>query len=149
MMKVKFSLAFMMGDCKGNDHLAGKYGSHGQMVKRISRACDCPSEKADNPKYECTFTLQSDVVEILSNPDTKERLNQLKQISQHDLKNAFYKVSFGGDPHNIHGCSPVDAILHALIEGMYRYSMKIFFAFCGASFCAELDELVIQFALQG
>jgi hypothetical protein len=38
--KIIFSVAFVMGDCKGNDNLAGKYASHAKGVRRISRACN-------------------------------------------------------------------------------------------------------------
>lgn len=46
--QVIFDVAFVMGDCKGNDMLAGRFGSHTKGVRRISRACNCQSKNADN-----------------------------------------------------------------------------------------------------
>ncbi len=42
------TIAFIIGDCEGNDKMCGKYSSHSLGTERISRACTCPPENADD-----------------------------------------------------------------------------------------------------
>ncbi len=118
-----FSIAFIMGDCKGNNNLAGRYGSHAKGVRKISRACNCRSKDADNTNFKCQFITKAEVASAV----TRQDMEELQDLSQHNIKNAFHNVCFGGDPHNIHGCTPLDVVCHVSQLGIYKYTMKVFF----------------------
>ena len=137
-----FSVAFVMGDCKDNDALAGRFGSHTKGARKISRACDCRSSNANDPDFKCEFIQQKDVQDAIMSRD----LDRLKELSQHHVKNAFHDLCFGGDPHGIHGCTPVDIVVHVSQLGLYKYLMKIFFdKELKTSASAAFDSLVKQF----
>jgi len=53
-----FSHGFTIGDCKGNNILAGRYGTFTSKCALISCTCDCPSQMADDPHYQCKFLTQ-------------------------------------------------------------------------------------------
>jgi hypothetical protein len=139
--KVLFPVAVVIGDCKGNDTLAGKYGSH-TGVNRISRACNCPMEKADDVKFNCQFVTQQEVHDALLVNDENERNQLLQSMSQHHIRNAFHDVCFGGDVHGIHGCTPLDAVCHASQLGTYKYAMKHFFSLLKTTATATFDQYV-------
>lgn len=120
--QVLFPVAFVMGDCKGNDALAGRYGSHAKGVRRISRACNCQSKKANDPNFRCQYVKQADIQTAVESKD----LYRLKELSQHNIQNAFHNVDFGGDPHSIYGCTPVDIVVHVSQLGLFKYIMKVF-----------------------
>ena len=61
---------------------------------------------------------------------------------QHFMKNAFHHICFGGDPHGIHGCTPVD-IMHTLLHGIYKYVQETFFEVVGSACVTVLDKIVI------
>jgi len=70
-----FSHGFTIGDCKGNDILAGRYGTFTSKCALISRTCDCPSQKADDPRNPCRFLTQQSVEDAcaLSNVTARNR----------------------------------------------------------------------------
>jgi Plavaka transposase len=117
-----FSVAFVMGDCKGNDSLAGRFASHTKGVRRISRACNCRSQDSDQTNFQCEFVTMDEVQgAVLAND-----LDALKEMSQHNVRNAFHKVCFGGDKYNIHGCTPLDIVVHVNQLGIFKYTMTVF-----------------------
>ncbi len=120
---VIFCIAFIMGDCKGNDGLAGRFSSHTKGVRKISRACNCKSQDADNTSFKCKFITKAEVQDAVNRND----LDELKEISQHNVRNVFHSVCFGGDPYNVHGCTPLDVTVHVSQLGIYKYTMKVFF----------------------
>ena len=139
--KFIFSVAFVMGDCKGNDHLAGKYGSHTKGVRRISRACNCRSQNADDIGFKCKWVTQEEVAAAVQINDAAK----LKEMSQHNIVNAFHSVCFGGDIHGIHGCTPVDVVVHATQLGIYKYTMEVFFKLLMDKATASFDGLAKHF----
>jgi hypothetical protein len=139
--KIIFSVAFVMGDCKGNDNLAGKYASHAKGVRRISRACNCRSQDADQTNFQCEFVTKNQVQQAIAD----NNLDALKEISQHNVVNAFHKVCFGGDKYNIHGCTPLDVVVHVNQLGMYKYTMKVFFQLLKTTAACTFDNYVKKF----
>ena len=67
--------------------------------------CDCSTTVSDDPNVSCSPML----VETIQN--LAENLDGLKQISHHNIQNAFDGLSFGGDNEGIHGCS-LSEMLH-------------------------------------
>jgi len=135
-VKIKYYLAFVMGDAKSNDALTGRYGGH--KTTRMCRACDCNFNNSWDPWHKCTPIFQKDMKQLLDrhfDSDTpvsevafiKNVLN--KKLSTHVSKNAFHQVDFGENPDTavgIYGNTPTD-LMHAFLEGVLKYAIKIFF----------------------
>jgi hypothetical protein len=138
----KFPVALILGDTVGNDVLCGRFVYYGVQAGRINRACDCPGSESNNPEWKCQWILQAEVEALMA--ETEEGR---KKMSQHFIKNAFHRIDFGGDPHGIHGCTPVD-IMHTLLHGIYKYSMDTFFKIAGAHNVTIIDNLIIALGRQ-
>ena len=80
----KVPVQFVIGDCKGNDTLCGRYGSHGERVKHLVRDCDILTNESDNPDHVCRFFTKGEV-QGWSHA-------QCKDMSFHKIKNAFWNV---------------------------------------------------------
>ena len=126
--KILFPVTAVMGDCKGNDTIAGKYGSH-SAVSMVPRACNCPTAKVDDINFKYQFHTKEQVLVNDGCPLA------LKIVSQHRINNTFHKICFGGDPYSIHGCTPVDAVCHASQLGTYQYILTIFFCCYAQCIC--------------
>ena len=138
-MNFKVPIAFVMGDMKGNDLLAGKFGSHSTLVQKISRACNCDAQHADRPMKSCEYHTQAFIASI---KDQENKADAYKSISYHEVNNAFYKVSFGGDIYGIHGCTPVDIVLHTLQQGLFKYIPKCLYKLLEPTNSSTIDEIV-------
>ena len=49
----KIAVQAVIGDCKGNDSLCGRYGSHSLQVTRLCWDCRVLTEEADDPMHVC------------------------------------------------------------------------------------------------
>ena len=49
-VKMRFAIAFVVGDTELHDKLCGKYGVRNDKVERLCRHCDCPNEYTVDPK---------------------------------------------------------------------------------------------------
>lgn len=131
--EIRCPVAFIIGDCKGSDLLAGKYGGHNSQ--RISRNCDCHFDDADNPNQICEFNKKEEIQELVEHGSDAE----LKAISQHRVNNAFSPVSFGSDTVGVHGCSTID-LMHALQHGIMMMVLSIIFEPLGSTNCSVIDD---------
>jgi len=94
----------------------------------ISRTCDCPSQKANNPHYPCRFLTQQSVEDACALSNVTARNKALQDMLYHYVpNNAFYKLCSAGNIFGIHGCTPVNR-MHALLLGILKYVMT---GFCG------------------
>ena len=134
---LKVPVAFVVGDCEGNDKLCGRFGTHSLGNILVCRDCDCPTMQADNPGVVCSpITIQT----IFS---ARDDLVALKLLSHHNIDNAFHKLSFGGDPEGIHGCSPPE-MLHLYQQGLYKYALESFVNSLTSEQRRSLDQLVAK-----
>ena len=134
---LKVPVAFVVGDCEGNDKLCGRFGTHSLGNILVCRDCDCPTMQADNPGVVCSpITIQT----IFS---ARDDLVALKLLSHHNIDNAFHKLSFGGDPEGIHGCSPPE-MLHLYQQGFYKYALESFVNSLTSEQRRSLDQLVAK-----
>jgi len=116
-------------DADEADVLAGKYKSRTKNVKHICRTCHCPTKDADKYTISYPYKTQKDIQKLVSS----RKFDQLAKISQHYLKNAWYKVRFNqGNDRGIHGACPSE-MLHAMLLGIFKYTRDIFFNFVGES----------------
>ena len=117
--KLKFPLFYVVGDAKGNDMLAGRYGSRNNTAC-VARDCDVGLGVCDNPLHRCKFHRHS-VVRGMSEAE-------LKQLSFRKLKvNAFDGIWFGSQPYGLLGALPPEP-LHLWNLGLIERIVFSFFA---------------------
>ena len=123
-VKMKFSIAFFIGDTELHDKLCCRYGSYGEKIKFICRHCNCPTEHLTDPKewkkLEMKLWEPKDfkVKEVIDN-------ERWKALSHHPVKNFFHKLCFGSNIHNIHLATPGEC-LHMHQLGVAKRSIKSF-----------------------
>jgi hypothetical protein len=150
---LKVPVAFILGDAKSQDHLAGRYGGHN--TKRMCRACNVRFDNSDRASFKCKW-VQFDrfheksivALNIRDQPldqgtkrDMKDAFSFLQKHSQHALLNAFHDIDFAGFPRGIFGCTPHD-LMHIFLEGVLKYSTRIFINGFLEKHKAAIDKLV-------
>ena len=114
-------------DSEEGDLLCGKYTVRTRNVKHICRYCHCPTSEADNPNARYPMKTQPDIKRLVDRAD----LEGLRQISQQNIQNAWYKVRFhAANDRGIHGACPSE-MLHAILLGVFKYARDIFFIYMG------------------
>ena len=131
----KLPVQFVIGDCKGNDILCGRYGSHGEKVKHLVRDCDIQCEDADNPDHVCRYFTEAEV--------QGWTVAQCKEMSFHKIRNAFWNVSFGGDEYGIYGSTPPEP-LHVFQMGLCVYLVEEFLRDIYTSTSKLIDVVVAK-----
>ena len=63
MTNCKVPLQFVIGDCKSQDMLCGRYGNHN--CQGICRDCDCKFDDSDDPSIKCTPLRSSDIKKLI------------------------------------------------------------------------------------
>ena len=113
---------FVKVDSDEADKLCGKFKSRTRNVANLCRYCVCPTAESDN--FNATYGLKTQP--WISRLIAQNRVTQLKDISQHPLDNAWYKVRFGlHSEQGIHGSCPME-MLHALLLGVFKYMRECF-----------------------
>ena len=108
----KVVLQFIIGDCKGNDYLCGRFGSHNKATNGFCRDCKVKFEESDNPNHQCTFINNYDV--------SNQTSESLRHLGFHKVCNAFDSISFGESNRGIYGATPSEP-LHAFKLGLCKY----------------------------
>ena len=118
MMGKKYSIVFkvavqvVIGDCKGNDMLCGRFGSHSKSTRGFCRDCNVTYESADDPYHVCEFFTQTDIAGKCK--------DELQSFGFHHISNAFDDVCFGARNLGIYGSSPSEP-LHSFKLGLCKY----------------------------
>ena len=134
------SVLYIIADTEGADKICGRYGSHHLDVKRHCRMCDVNAVDLDNERCKYTYLKFCDLHQIAMHGTEQER----KEHSQHKVFNAFYHVSFGGQPNGLLGCTPPD-ILHVIRKGIVEWSVKTVLHYLSDSDKARLDYMATSF----
>eukprot|EP00536_Pseudo-nitzschia_multiseries_P008802 jgi/Psemu1/21469/gm1.21469_g len=117
-VKMKFVIAYVVGDTELHDKLCGKYGSYTEKVKKLCRHCTCPTHVIHKPKAQVEEQTQLWVpedFEPLPNISAREDKEYFKSISHHPIKNAFHSLNFGCNVNNIHFATPSECLhMHQL-----------------------------------
>ena len=121
-VKMKFAIAYVIGDTVEHDKLCGRMGAY-HNVKGLCRHCTCPSELYTNTHYNTPLPSGDPVHETLKyflpSDLIKDALHDddyFKSISHYAIDNAFHKFEFGaGNPHGIHLATPAESLhMHKL-----------------------------------
>jgi hypothetical protein len=107
-------------DTEEGDMLCGKYKSRTKNVKHLCRYCHIPTDKADRYTESYKYKTQGEMEKLIKG----QNFAQLQSISQHYLKNAWYKIRFS-NKRGIHGATPSDK-LHAVLLGIFKYVREFF-----------------------
>ena len=115
---------FIIGDTEGHDGLCGHYRSRTANVAQLCRTCECPTMKMGWSKGR-SFPKRT--------PSNINRLvrsrsfDVLQSKSQHLLANAFDNIRFGShSDRGIFGACPAE-ILHLMMLGWFKYTVRSFF----------------------
>ncbi len=111
--------------CDGDeaDKLTGHFRSRGKHVQCVCRCCVCPSADADNVNANYKLKTEADIQRLVD----REDLHKLKQWSQQNIQNAFYKMRFGlHSKQGVHGACPME-LLHHILLGIYQCGRDCFF----------------------
>ena len=113
----KVAVQVVIGDCKGNDSLCGRYGSHSLQVKRLCRDCKVLTTEGDDTMHVCRWIKKTDLQGV-----SKEQANNL---SFHHIKNAFDEIYMGARNIGITECTPPEP-LHGFKMGLCKYLYEEF-----------------------
>ena len=118
---------FMKVDTEEADALCGKYQTRTGNVANLCRYCTCPTAESDLINAKHSAKTQDKIADLIG----RRSLDRLKQMSQHDIDNAFYKIRFGlHNKQSIHGACPME-MLHAMLLGVFKRVREGFFAKVG------------------
>ena len=111
-----FEVAYVIGDCKGLDMLAGRKMSH--STSGLTRLCDCKKTDGDNADVICKL-LKYDELKNMSDA-------RLEELSFRRLSpcNAFEGISWGANKRGIIGATPTDALHTILKDGPVGSAIK-------------------------
>jgi hypothetical protein len=122
-----FRLLAVRGGTKSHNPLCGRYNSRGSGVARLCPHCNISCSQIDNVDYEWEHILP-ELVQSVIDANDKEGL---KALSQHPIRNVFYKgICLGGNKRGIHGMSPGEP-LHVLELALFKMMIKGFYVNLG------------------
>ena len=128
-VKFEFYIPMCRCDTAEGDALCGKYASRTRNVRQICRQCYVPTMECSDHEANYPAKTQTKIQKLVDDG----RLDQLQEISQHYLQNAWYKCRFNqGNDRGIHGACPSE-MLHAIQLGIFKYTRDIFFETIGES----------------
>ena len=113
----KIAVQVIIGDCKGNDELCARYGSHNKRTAGFCRDCKVNYEQSDNPYHLCQWITPSDFLHR-----TEEQINQ---FGFHCIENAFSLLNFGAGQRGVYGATPSEP-LHSFKLGICKYLFEGF-----------------------
>lgn len=136
---LKFFISMVRSDTEEADALCGKYKSRTRNISHICRQCHVPTMECDDHRASYPPKTQKAIARLVK----KRELDKLRKISQHYLKNAWYKCRFNlANDRGIHGACPSE-LLHQMFLGIFKYCRDIFFEFVGkdAQIAKEINGL--------
>ena len=113
----KIAVQVVIGDCKGNDELCARYGSHNKRTRGFCRDCKVSYDESDNPYHLCQWITPRDFSQT-----TEEQMNNM---GFHSIDNAFSMLNFGAGNRGIYGATPSEP-LHSFKLGICKYLFEGF-----------------------
>ena len=127
-VRMKFAIAYVIGDMELHDELCGRYKSYTTKVKKMCRHCSISSEHVVDPAQQHTARLWRPDDFAPSRGDQ----HYFKSVSHHSINNAFHRLDFGCNKHNIHLASPAE-LLHMHQLGTEKRAVEAFVKMVGPS----------------
>ena len=150
-VQVKIPVGCILGDAKSQDTLCGRFLSW--TTKRLCRACNVSFESCNRAGFKCKWNMANKYAAriivalntdgIFTKQEQKKALASLHRRSVHSVVNAFEGIDFGGCPRGIYGCTPHD-LMHLFLEGVLKYSTRLFVNRYTIKQKAEIDMLVMK-----
>jgi hypothetical protein len=135
----KFFVSMVKCDTEEADTLCGKYKTRTSNIRQLCRQCYVPTLEASDHRSNYPAKTQKAIQKLIR----KRKIDRLQEISQHQIKNAWYKCRFNlANDRGIHGACP-SKMLHAMQLGVFKYCRDIFFDFIGkdAAIAQEINGL--------
>lgn len=115
-VKMKFAIAYVIGDTQLHDQLCCRYASYNVGVKKFCRHCKCDTDNIANPEnlaHKNQLWKPNDFV--IDGDDEKQDKETFTSISHHRIDNAFHHLEFGCNDNNIHMATPGECLhMHQL-----------------------------------
>ena len=121
-VKMKFAIAFVIGDTKQHDELCARFGGRNGGVNYICRHCKCPTSYLIKPSAQKKAKLWTPDELCHSISDDKQYWTD---VSHHQVRNAFHDLYFGSNKNNIHFATPGEC-LHMVQLGIAKRSIESF-----------------------
>ena len=116
----KFFVSMVRSDTEEADTLCGKYKTWTRNISQLCQQCYVPTMQASNHRANYPAKTQKDFKKLIR----KRKFDQLQQISQHHIKNAWYKCQFNmANEWGIHGACPSASEMAILQFGIFSISM--------------------------
>eukprot|EP00536_Pseudo-nitzschia_multiseries_P004629 jgi/Psemu1/10407/gm1.10407_g len=115
-VKMKFAIAYVIGDTELHDKLCGKYGSFNKGIIRMCRHYNCYSPNINIPSVQPATKKWSPVnFHCFPGTDLNDINKNFKNNSHHNIRNVFHDLCFGTNQNNIHFATPSECLhMHQL-----------------------------------
>ena len=100
---MKFAIAFFIGDTEIHDKLCEQFGNRTEKVQMLCRHCNCPINWSHIPSKNHN---QNRKIFSPSDVNAYNSVDDLKNISYHQIRNVFHAMNFGSNTYNIHLVTP-------------------------------------------
>ena len=131
-VKMKFAVAYVIGDTEMHDKFSGRKPVRNHHAPMLCRHCDCPYADTSNPR--CNIARSGNTRKLWTPEDFANPTdpNFFKNVCHYDLSNAnaFYPLDFGANQHSIHLATPGEK-LHMHQLGAAKRFVETFETFTG------------------
>jgi hypothetical protein len=80
MIRAHFKLSLVIGDTEGHDKVCTHYCSYSSNLQRVSRDCDLPQSKCDDPDAACDMVEMEQIKAIV-----KEQIDVLNAVPKRNI----------------------------------------------------------------
>jgi hypothetical protein len=139
MIHAHFKLSLVIGDTEGHDQVCTHYCSYSLNLQHVSRDCNLPQSKCDDPdatwnmvemeQIKAIVKEQIDVLNAIPKRNIGVARDKLREISQVPVMSAFLDFDYCGDLHGIFGSCPFER-LHAWLSRTMKDGMRYPFLRC-------------------
>ena len=126
-VRMKFAIAYVIGDTELHDQLCGRYKVYNTKIKKLCRHCNISTQNLVNPaeQYEARLWRPKDFA-----PTGGRDKKYFQSISHHNIENAFDRLDFGCNVHKIHLATPGE-LLHMHQLGCAKRAVEAFVRLIG------------------